>query len=119
MKGRRALPTAEALTGQKPRQRLPQPLPKTLTEGKVLPDNLFHYFIFCPDFIGQVIGDSHFLQGIRGFTLRQLIDLADLILQRFRIDLQRILKVVSVALHALVDVGKNTPGIIVELFDSG
>ena len=82
-------------------------------------DNFFHCFILCPNFIWQVIGDSHFLQGIRGFTLRQLIDLADVVLQRFRIDLQRIVVVESVALHALVDVGENTPGIIVELFDSG
>ncbi len=32
MKGRRALPTAEALTGQKPRQRLPQLLSISFNE---------------------------------------------------------------------------------------
>ena len=80
-----------------------------------MPDNLFHRFIFCPDFIGKEIRHSHFLQWISVFAFRQLIDLADLIFQRFRIDLQRILKIKTVPLHAFVDVDKNAPGIIIEL----
>ena len=78
-------------------------------------DNLFHHFIFRPDFIGQEIRHSHFLQKISVFTFRQLIDLANLVFQRFRIDLQRILIIKTVSLHAFVDVDKNAPGIIIEL----
>ena len=88
-----------------------------LTVGKVFADNLLNSFIVPADTTGKRRRPYQILQRIGVIGHRDFINPTDGELQRFRIDLQRIVVVLLVD-HTLIDVIKDASDVVIEIIDA-